>query len=61
MGFDNVGRVIERLRSIGAVNGDTRLFVNHFSHNGNPLHEDMEISAAKIGCEVSFDGCSVDF
>jgi phosphoribosyl 1,2-cyclic phosphate phosphodiesterase len=61
MDFDNVGRVIERLRSIGAVNGDTRLFVNHFSHNGNPLHEDMEVSAAKIGCEVSFDGCSVDF
>ena len=61
MGFDNVERVIERLRSIGAVDSGTRLFVNHFSHNGNPLHEDMVKSASKIGCEVSFDGCLAEF
>lgn len=61
MGFDNVERVIDRLKAMGAVDSKTQLFVNHFSHNGNPLHEDMEISAAKIGCRVSFDGCSVEF
>lgn len=61
MGFDNVERVIARLKEIGAVNDDSILFVNHFSHNGNPLHDDMLKSAAKIGCDVSFDGCSVDF
>lgn len=61
MGFDNVALVIERLREIGAIDADTQLFVNHFSHNGNPLHEDMEMSAAKIGCAVSFDGCEVEF
>ena len=61
MGFDNVERVITRLREMGAVDERSILYVNHFSHNGNPLHEDMERSASKIGCEVSYDGCSVEF
>ena len=60
MGFDNNERVIKILRSIGAVSEETKLFVNHFSHNGNPLHEDMLISAARIGCGVSYDGCKVE-
>lgn len=61
MGFDCVGEAIGRLRAIGAVDGDTVLYVNHFSHNGNPLHEDMTRSAAEIGCAVSYDGCAVEF
>lgn len=61
MGFDSVGKVIERLRAMGAIDGNTRLFVNHFSHNGNPLHAGMLTSAAKLGCDVSFDGCTVEF
>lgn len=61
MGFDNVGLVIDRLRNDGVVNGSTILFVNHFSHNGNPLHEDMLRSAERIGCDVAYDGCSVEF
>lgn len=61
MGFDRVDEAIGRLRAIGAVDGHTRLFVNHFSHNGNPLHEAMTRSAAAIGCDVSYDGCAVEF
>lgn len=61
MGLDTVERVVDRLRRIGAVDDETRLFVNHFSHNGTPLHEEMEEKARAFGCEVSFDGCSVTF
>lgn len=61
MGLDTVERVVERLRTIGAVDDNTRLFVNHFSHNGNPLHKEMEEKASTFGCEVAFDGCSVTF
>ena len=61
MGFDRVGEAIERLRAVGAIDGHTKLFVNHFSHNGNPLHEDMTKSASAIGCDVSYDGCEVEF
>lgn len=61
MGLDTVERLVARLREIGAVDDKTRLFVNHFSHNGNPLHEEMEEKAAQFGCSVSYDGCSITF
>lgn len=61
MGFDSIALVIDRLRALGAIDGSSKLFVNHFSHNGNPLHSDMEASAARIGCSVSYDGRAVEF
>ena len=59
MGFPNNERVIKRLEQIGAVTEKTVKYVNHFSHNGNPLHHLLENRAAQIGCHVSFDGCSI--
>lgn len=56
MGLDTDLKVLERLREIGAVDEKTVLYVNHFSHNGNPLHEELSESAAKIGFQVSYDG-----
>jgi len=43
------------------VDDRTKLFVNHFSHNGRPLQDEMEAKAATFGCSVSYDGCSVEF
>jgi phosphoribosyl 1,2-cyclic phosphate phosphodiesterase len=61
MGFPNISRVLERLRDSGAVTEQTVKYVNHFSHNGNPLHHVLEERAASLGCSVSFDGCRVEF
>lgn len=60
MGLDNVGRVLNRLEEIGAVTGKTVRYVNHFSHNANPVHSILEERAATIGCCVSYDGCCVE-
>lgn len=60
MGFDNVARVLERLRACGAVHGATALYVNHFSHNAAPLQEHLESLASPIGCAVAYDGLSVE-
>ena len=60
MGFDNIGRVLERLSNIGAINSSTIRYVNHFSHNGRPIHNVMEERAAELGCLVSYDGCEVN-
>ena len=59
MGFSNIERVLDRLRSIGAATESTVKYVNHFSHNGNPLHHILEKRAQKYGCLVSYDGCQV--
>lgn len=61
MGFDNVGRLIEELKGYGAIDENSLLYVNHFSHNGDCIHERMTESAARVGCKVSYDGCGVEF
>ena len=61
MGFANIERVLKRLSSMGAVTDDTVKYVNHFSHNGNPLHHLLEERAKEYGCHVAYDGCEVVF
>ncbi len=60
MGFDNITRVIERLRGMGAVDEKTAMVVNHFSHNAAPLQESFEALAAPLGCAVAYDGFSME-
>ena len=60
MGFPNIERVLAKLKEIGAVTDKCIKYVNHFSHNGNPLHEHLESEAKKYGLSVSYDGCVVD-
>lgn len=59
MGFPNIGRVLNRLADIGAINSKTIRYVNHFSHNANPQHHILQQRAAEYRCQVSYDGCSV--
>ncbi|MBO5269974.1 MAG: MBL fold metallo-hydrolase [Clostridia bacterium] len=61
MGFPNIGRVLDRLKAIGAADGETTVFVNHFSHNANPLHSVLCARAEEYGYGVSYDGCTVEF
>ena len=61
MGFPNIERVLARLGAIGALGTSCIKYVNHFSHNGNPLHAHLEERAAAYGCFASYDGCRVDF
>ena len=61
MGFPNIKRVLERLSVMGAITPSTVKYVNHFSHNGNPIHHVLEERAGEYGCHVSYDGCRVTF
>ncbi len=61
MGFANIDRVLNRLASMSAIRKDTVKVVNHFSHNGGPLHHVLEERAREYGCTVSYDGCKIEF
>ncbi len=61
MGFPNIERLLARLESMGAVTEKTVRYINHFSHNGGPLHHVLEERAANYGCAVAYDGCTVLF
>ena len=61
MGFPNINRVVEKLRSFSAVDNGTLICINHFSHNGNPLHDHLCERASEYGYLVSYDGFEVEF
>ena len=60
MGIENNERVVKKLTEMGAVTEKTQKFVNHFSHNSNPIHERLEELAKPMGFEVSYDGREVE-
>ncbi|MBQ9922138.1 MAG: MBL fold metallo-hydrolase [Clostridia bacterium] len=45
----------------GIADNTTVFYVNHFSHNARPLHEEMCIEGEKRGFGVSYDGLCVEF
>jgi len=61
MGIPNIRRLTERLKTIKAVDGKTVKYINHFSHNGNPIHQLLEEEVKADGFKVSFDGDCVVF
>ncbi len=61
MGLLDNERLLHRLEELGAVTPKTLRYVNHFSHNGNPLFERLEKVAAEHGFLASYDGCAVEF
>lgn len=60
MGFVNIPSLVEKLKVIGAIGESTLCYVNHFSHNGNPLHDHLCERAASYGMSVAYDGCEIE-
>jgi hypothetical protein len=60
MGFENITRTKNLLKEMGAVDQKTIQIVHHFSHNGNPLHENLERLATPLDMLVSYDGMIVE-
>lgn len=61
MALDNIRRVVARLTELGAVDDRTVKVVNHFSHNGCPLQEELEEKVEDDGFLVAYDGRVVEF
>ncbi len=61
LGLDSVPVVKRRLEEIGVSDGHTVSVINHFSHNGKLMHDEMEAEAKKIGCLCAYDGMQIEF
>ncbi len=61
MGLDSIPKVKARLEAIGVSDDKTISVVNHFSHNGKLLHDELEAEAKKIGCIAAYDGLEIEF
>lgn len=60
MGIPNILDTVERLAAMGAVDDHTIKYINHFSHNANPLQNELEARVASLGYRVAYDGLSVE-
>ena len=61
MGFYDDVEQKERLIKAGLADEETVWVVNHFSHNGGWLHEELAAEAEKYGFLASYDGMTVEF
>ena len=61
MGLDSCPKVRARLEAIGVSDEKTVSVVNHFSHNGKLIHDELEPAAKEIGFLTSYDGMVVEF
>ena len=60
MGFAEVFRVKKRMEELGLIGPQTVSVMNHFSHNGQWLYDEMVEHAAPQGCLVSYDGMKLE-
>lgn len=61
MGLDSCPKVRARLEAIGVSDEKTVSVVNHFSHNGKLIYDELEPAAKEIGFLTSYDGMVVEF
>lgn len=61
MGLPDTVVVKNRLLADGSADENTRFVLNHFSHNGKWLYDELVQRAEKENMEVSFDGMTVEF
>lgn len=59
--FETCLEMIKRMKERKMADENTIFVVNHFSHNGGALHEEMEKAAEPYGIFVAYDGMTVEF
>ncbi len=60
MGIPNILDAMQWLTAMGAVDDNTVKYINHFSHNANPIQSVLEERVAPLGYRVAYDGLMVE-
>jgi phosphoribosyl 1,2-cyclic phosphate phosphodiesterase len=61
MGANTTVAFRDQLRNIGCLKPDAIVVTNHFSHNGNSLHQVLEDFFVPKGIAVAYDGMVITF
>lgn len=59
MGLPDVLTFVKKLQEHGCIGQDTVKVINHFSHNGEMTHEELEAFAEEHGLTAAYDGMKV--
>lgn len=61
MALTSDAEVVEKLKGMGLADDSTKVYVNHFSHNGLATHEELVKAADKYGFTVTYDNLEAEF
>lgn len=61
MGLEDDLSFVKQLMDHGCADKDTVKVINHFSHNGEMTHEQLDAFANEHGMKASYDGMKVKF
>lgn len=61
LGLDSCQVVKKKLEGIGVVDSHTINIINHFSHNGKLIHDELVPVALELGFLTAYDGMVVEF
>ncbi len=61
MGVPANTEFVQRLREAGCIDDTTIVCLNHFSHNGKVVYDDLAAQLQEKGWLVSYDGMEVEF
>lgn len=61
MGLDSCKVTRDMMAEKGIIDSDTTVCINHFSHNGAAIYDELVPIAAKDGFLTSYDGMEVEF
>ena len=54
-------KAARRFAELGCADENTKFVVNHFSHNGGWLHDELCKEAARYGFIASYDTMALEF
>lgn len=61
MGLADDEIMFAKLAELGCTDGHTVKVINHFSHNGEMTHDQLEAWGAQRGIHVAYDGMEIEF
>lgn len=51
---------INKLKSYNLLSENCLIYATHITHDGNPLHDELESILNKFGCHASYDGMEIE-
>lgn len=55
-----IADMIAKMKSVNAINADTKIYATHISHEGNGTHDEMKAVASKYGYDIAYDGMVIE-
>ncbi|MNJ02449.1 hypothetical protein D3C73_1624090 [compost metagenome] len=60
MGLPNNAEIRTQMLEQGSADQNTMFVINHFSHNGYTIHDELVPHAEKLGFITAFDGMIIE-